>query len=229
MSQLSIWQRILAYLETGTQLVRRSFKPRPPTDTVAFSISFIALAAKLAKADGTVTRNEVTMFRRIFEIPPEEEANAARVFNLCRQETTGYKTYAKQLSKALAKTPAGDTLREDVLDGLFHIAMADGEYHPAEDFFLKQVTEVFGLGEGVFLRLRARHVPELRDPYSILGVSADVSLEDLRLARKQFVRNNHPDQLIAQGLPREMIELANARLASFNDAYDEIAKIIGQD
>ena len=229
MSQLSIWQRILAYLETGTQLVRQSFKPRPPTDTVAFSISFIALAAKLAKADGTVTRNEVTMFRRVFDIPPEEEANAARVFNLCRQDTTGYKTYAKQLSKALAKTPAGDTLREDVLDGLFHIAMADGVYHPAEDFFLKQVTEVFGLGEGVFLRLRARHVPELRDPYSILGVSADVSLEDLRLARKQFVRNNHPDQLIAKGLPREMIELANARLASFNDAYDEIAKIIGQD
>ena len=146
MSQLSVWQRILAYLETGTQLVRRSFKPRPPTDTVAFSISFIALAAKLAKADGTVARSEVTMFRRIFAIPPEEEANAARVFNLCRQETTGYKTYAKQLSKALAKAPAADTLREDVLDGLFHIAMADGEYHPAEECFLKQVTEVFWPG-----------------------------------------------------------------------------------
>lgn len=229
MSQLSIWQRILIYLETGTQLVRQLFKPRPPTDTVAFSISFIALAAKLAKADGTVTRNEVMMFRRIFDIPPGEEANAARVFNLCSQETTGYTTYAKQLSKALAKTPTGDTLREDVLDGLFHIAMADGEYHPAEDLFLKQVTKVFGLGEGVYLRLRARHVPELRDPYIILGVPTDVSLEVLRLARKQFVRDNHPDQLFAQGLPREMIELANARLRNFNDAYDEVAKIIMQD
>jgi DnaJ like chaperone protein len=228
MNHLSIWQRILAYLETGTQLVRQSFKPRPPTDTVAFSIAFIALAAKLAKADGTVTRNEVSMFRRIFEIPPEEEANAARVFNLCRQETTGYKTYARQLSKVLEKTPAGDTLREDVLDGLFHIAMADGEYHPAEDVFLRQVTEIFELGEGVYLRLRARHVPELRDPYSILGVPTDVSLASLRLARKRFVRDNHPDHLIAQGLPKEMVELANARLASFNDAYDEIARNILQ-
>lgn len=229
MSQLSIWQRILAYLETGTQMVWQSFKPRPPTDTVAFSISFIALAAKLAKADGTVTRNEVSMFRRVFDIPLEEEANAARVFNLCRQETTGYKAYAKQLSKALEKTPAGDTLREDVLDGLFHIAMADGVYHPAEEIFLKQVTEIFGLSEGVYMRLRARHIPELRDPYSILGVQPDVSLDGLRLARKRFVRDNHPDQLIAQGLPKEMIELANARLASFNDAYDEIAKIMAQD
>ncbi len=229
MSQLSIWQRILAYLETGTQLVRQSFKPRPPTDTVAFSIAFIALAAKLAKADGTVTRNEVTMFRRIFDIPPEEEVNAARVFNLCRQETTGYKTYAKQLSKVLEKTPAGDTLREDVLDGLFHIAMADGEYHPAEDFFLQQVTAIFGLGEGVYLRLRARHVPELRDPYSILGVHTDVTMEGLRLARKSFLRDNHPDQLTAQGLPTEMIELANARLADINDAYDEIVKTMVKD
>jgi DnaJ like chaperone protein len=228
MSDPSIWQRILAYLETGTELVRRSFRPRPPTDSVAFSISFISLAAKLAKADGTVTRDEVAMLRRIFDIPPEEEANAARVFNLCRQETTGYKTYARQLSRVLAQTPAGDTLREDVLDGLFHIAMADGEYHPAEDFFLQQVAEVFGLGQQVFLRLRARHVPELRDPYSILGVAPDVSLKDLRLARKRFVRDNHPDHLIAKGLPPEMIELATARLASFNDAYDEIARAVAR-
>jgi len=224
MSTLSIWQRILAYLESGTQLVRQSFKPRPPTDSVAFSIAFIALAAKLAKADGTVTRNEVAVFRRIFDIPPEEEANAARVFNLCRQETTGYKTYARQLSKVLDKTPAGDTLREDVLDGLFLIAMADGEYHPDEDVFLSQVSEIFGLGEGVYLRLRARHVPELRDPYSILGVGPDVSLKELHMARKRFVRDNHPDRLVAQGLPKEMIELANARLASFNEAYDEITQ-----
>ncbi len=221
---MSIWQRILAYLDTGSQLVRRSFKPRAPTDTVAFSISFIALAAKLAKADGTVTRDEVTMFRRIFDIPPEEEANAARVFNLCRQETTGYKAYARQLSKVLERTPAGDTLREDVLDGLFHVAMADGEYHPAEDHFLKQVTEVFGLRQEVYLHLKARHVPEFRNAYSILGVQADVSLKNLRLARRRFVLENHPDQLIAKGLPQEMIELATARLASVNDAYDEIAK-----
>ncbi|WP_108482237.1 J domain-containing protein [Oceaniglobus ichthyenteri] len=225
MSTPSLWQRILTYLENGTAAVRQAFAPRAPTDSVAFSIAFIALAAKLAKADGTVTRDEVTMFRRIFDIPPEEEANAARVFNLCRQETTGYEAYARQLSNVLKRTPKGDTLREDVLDGLFHIAVADGEYHPAEDAFLHRVTGVFGLNETVFLRLRARHVPALRDPFSIVGVPPDVSLEDLRAVRKRFVRENHPDRLIAKGLPIEMIELANARLVSFNEAYEEIVKM----
>lgn len=225
MTRPSLWQRILTYLEAGSLAVRQAFEPRPPTDSVAFSIAFIALAAKLAKADGTVTRDEVTMFRRIFEIPPEEEANAARVFNLCRQETTGFEAYARQLSNVLDRTPSGDILREDVLDGLFHIAVADDEYHPAEDAFLRRVTDVFGLKEDVYLRLRARHVPSLRDPYSILGVPADVSLADLRAARKRFIRDNHPDKLIAKGLPREMIELANARVASFNEAFDEIEKV----
>jgi DnaJ like chaperone protein len=225
---MSLWQRILAYLETASEAVRNTFEPRAPTDptdSVAFSIAFIALAAKLAKADGTVTRDEVTMFRRIFEIAPEEEANAARVFNLCRQETTGYEVYARQLSKVLRDTPNADVLREDVLDGLFHIAVADGEYHPEEDIFLRRVTEVFGLRDSVYLRLRSRHVPEMRDPFSILEVSPDVSLEELRRVRKRFLIEHHPDQLVAKGLPREMIELANARLADFNEAFDEIVKI----
>jgi DnaJ like chaperone protein len=221
----SLWERMLAYLEAGSMALLNAFEPRPPGDSVAFSISFIALAAKLAKADGTVTRDEVTMFRRIFDIPPEEEKNAARVFNLCRQETTGYEAYARQLSNTLQRSKRGDTLREDVLDGLFHIAVADNVYHEKEDAFLRRVTEIFGLDEAVFLRLRSRHVPELRDPFGILGVSPDISLADLRSAKKRFVRENHPDQLIAAGLPQEMIELANARLASFIEAFEEVEKM----
>ncbi len=225
MSTMSLWQRILAYFDTAKLAVSKSFEPKAPADSVTFSIAFIALAAKVAKADGTVTRDEVTMFRRIFEIPREEEANAARVFNLCRQETTGYEAYARQLSNVLERTRSGDTLRENVLDGLFHIAMADGVYHQDEDVFLRRVTEVFGLSERVYLRLRSRHVPELRDPYSILGVSEDVSKDELRAVRKRFLLEGHPDQLIAKGLPREMIELANARIADLNTAFEEVEKL----
>jgi DnaJ like chaperone protein len=225
MTSPSLWQRILDYLEAGSQALLGLFETRTPSESVVFSIAFIALAAKLAKADGTVTRDEVTTFRRIFEIPPEEEANAARVFNLCRQETTGFETYARQLSGVFASTPNGDMHREDVLDGLFHIAVADGKYHDDEDVFLRRVADVFGLDADVYVRLRARHVPEFRDPYSILGVSAGVSLDELRAVRRRYVRDNHPDVLISKGLPREMVELANARLASFNQAYDEIAQL----
>jgi len=226
MSDLSLWQRILAALEGGVEVIRRMFEPHSATDSVAFSISFIALAAKLAKADGIVTRDEVAMFRRVFEIPPKEEANAARVYNLCRQETTGYEAYAQQLSRALERSEVGDQLRADVLDGLFHVAMADGEYHENENAFLERVAQIFGLPEATFIAMRARHVPELRDPWIVVGLPPTATLEELKAQRRAFVRENHPDRLIARGLPPEMIELANFRLSLFNDAYDTVEHLI---
>lgn len=215
----SFWQQILQRLET---LRRAAFDPKPPTDTVAFSIAFIALSAKIAKADGVVTRDEVTMFRRIFDIPPSEEKNAAKVYNLCRQETTGYEDYARRMAGVVHKDPNGKAILADVLDGLFHIAMADGEYHPLEDAFLRKVTDIFGLDPRVYEDLKARHVPELRDPYRLLGVDRDASWDEIRAARRTFLRENHPDRLQARGLPDEMIELANARMADFNAAFEEV-------
>lgn len=217
--QLSFWQRILKRLE---KLRREAFDPKPPTDTVAFSISFIALSAKIAKADGVVTRDEVTMFRRIFDIPPKEEQNAARVYNLCRQETTGFEEYARKMARVVLEHPHGPEILRNVLDGLFHIAMADGEYHPNEDAFLAEVTRIFEIGDQTYQDLKARHVPEFRDPYRVLGVSRAATWGEIRQARLAFLRANHPDRIQAQGLPEEMIELANARLADVNAAFEEI-------
>lgn len=215
----SLWQRILKQLE---KLRRQAFDPKPPTDTVAFSISFIALSAKIAKADGVVTRDEVTMFRRIFDIPPHEEQNAARVYNLCRQETTGFEEYARKMARVVQGHPNGWEILHDVLDGLFHIAMADGEYHPKEDAYLSEVKQIFGIGDEAYERLKARHVPEFRDPYRVLGVSRDAEWDEVRQARMAFLRENHPDMIQARGLPKEMIQIANARLADVNAAFDEI-------
>lgn len=215
----SLWQRILQRLET---LRRAAFDPKPPTDTVAFSIAFIALSAKIAKADGLVTRDEVTMFRRIFDIPPEEERNAAKVYNLCRQETTGFEDYARRMTREVQSDPRGSSILSDVLDGLFHIAMADGEYHPNEDAYLQRVTDIFGLNKAIYEHLKARHVPDFHDPFRVLGVTRDASWEEIRSAKISFLRDNHPDMLQAHGLPDEMIELANSRVADMNAAFEEI-------
>ena len=218
----SLWQRMLDILEAGAAAVRRVLERHSGVDSVAFSIAFIALAAKQAKADGTVTRDEVRMFRKIFVIPPEEEQNAARVFNLCRQDLAGYEYYAKQLHNALGTADPECETRSAVLDGLFHIAMADGEYHPNEERFLRRVAEIFGLSDSVFIKLQSQHVPERRNPWVILGLAPGASTEALKQARRDFLKNNHPDRLMARGLPTEMIALAAARLATFNTAYDEV-------
>ncbi|MFN6977036.1 MAG: TerB family tellurite resistance protein [Gemmobacter sp.] len=194
----------------------------PPEMTVAFTIAVIALSAKLAKADGQVTRDEVAAFRQVFAIPPGEEANAARVFNLARQDVAGYEAYA---SKIAAMFAADREMRIDILEALFHVAMADGEFHPGEDAYLRTVAALFGLGEPCYRAMRERFVPgSPHDPYDVLGVAPDAPLEAVRAAWRQAVLESHPDRMMARGVPPEAVRLAERRLVAVNAAWDEISR-----
>ncbi len=221
---MSIWTRIseaLQALASGESLAHVFDLLRtPPERSVAFTIAVIALSAKMAKADGLVTREEVTAFREVFRIPPEEEPNAARVFNLARQDVAGFEDYATRIARMFAGAP--ETLG-DLMEGLFHIAMADGIYHPDEDAFLERVAAIFGLSEPQFRALRARFVPDAApDPWSVLGVTADMPMHEIRAAWRKMVRDCHPDRMQARGVPREAVLLAEKRLKDINRAWDEI-------
>ncbi|MEO0931297.1 MAG: TerB family tellurite resistance protein, partial [Pseudomonadota bacterium] len=156
---MSIWTRIadaLAALAAGEGLSAVFEKLRETPDrTVAFTIAVIALGAKMAKADGRVTKDEVVAFREVFLIPPEEEANAARVFNLARQDVAGFDIYARRIKAMYADD---DAPLCDLMEGLFHIAMADGVYHLNEDAFLREVADIFGFDDRRFKSIRAQFV-----------------------------------------------------------------------
>ncbi len=221
---MSIWTRIseaIQALAKGESLAHVFDRLRgPPERSVAFTIAVIALSAKMAKADGRVTRDEVTAFRDVFQIPPEEERNAARIFNLARQDVAGFEDYAARIARMFADAP--ETLC-DLMEGLFHIAAADGVYHPDEDAFLGRVAEIFGIGDARFRALRARYAPDARpDPWSILGVSADMPMAEIRAAWRAQVRECHPDRLRARGVPDEAVRLAERRLRDINHAWEEI-------
>jgi len=191
-------------------------------DEIAFTIGVIALAAKLAKADGTVTRDEVDVFKRVFPVPREEEANVGHLFNLAKQDVAGFDLYAKQLAGLFRKRPG---VLEDLLDSLFTIAKADDRLHPGELEYLRQVAQIFGFSEGEFQRIRASHFgPDHEDPYVILGVDRAASDEDLRRAYYKLVRENHPDSLMARGVPAEFVKLATEKLAAINGAYELVQK-----
>ncbi|NKX43451.1 molecular chaperone DjiA [Roseicyclus persicicus] len=228
---MSLWTRIqeaLAALAKGEGLSAVFDKLRaPPERTVAFTIAVIALSAKMAKADGRVTRDEVTAFRQVFHVAPEDEAAAARVFNLAREDVAGFEDYAARIAamfRADGKPCGIDSVLCDLMEGLFHIATADGQYHPAEDAFLTRVAEIFGMAEGQFRRLRARYVPDAApDPFAVLGVSPEAPLEEIRAAWRAEVRATHPDRMIARGVPEEAVKLAERRLVAVNRAWEEIA------
>ncbi len=193
---------------------------RDGDSSVAFTIALIALSAKMAKADGIVTEDEVRAFERLFRVAPDEHANVRRVFEMAQRDTAGFEAYAAQIARLFANNPA---LLEDILDGLFEIAKADGVLHPGEAEFLERVAEIFGFAPNEFRRIRASHfAPEGADPYVVLGVAYDANEDEIRRTYRRLVRENHPDSLIARGVPEEFIRLATDKLAAINGAYDKV-------
>ena len=194
-----------------------------PRRRVTFTIAVIALGAKMAKADGEVTRDEVAAFNEVFSVPPGEEAHMRMIFDLARRGAHGFESYARQVGRLFADDKA---VLEDLLGGLFHIALADHRLCAAEDAYLREVARLFGFDDAAYARIRATHcgAPSEEDPHAILGVAASASPEEIRGAYRRLVREHHPDALISQGLPPEILARANARIARINAAHDRLVK-----
>ncbi len=223
---MSIWTRIsdaLSALAKGESLSAIFDLLRaPPERTVAFTIAVISLGAKMAKADGLVTRDEVMAFREVFQVAEEDTAQAARVFDLARKDVAGFELYARRIA---AMFEHDREVLENLMEGLFHISMADGEYHCLEEDFLRVVADEFELPELVFRSLQARYVPgAVADPYTVLGLNPGTPFQQVRDHYRKLVRDTHPDRMMANGVPEEGIKLATKRMTLINAAWDEIRR-----
>ena len=151
----------------------------------------------------------------------QEAANVEHVFNLAKRDVAGYETYADQIA-ALLKDDR--KLLQHVLEGLMYVAAADGVLHPKEDDFLRSVAARFGFSDSEFRYFRARFVTDNGSPYDVLRLSPDASDAEVKAQYRALVRDNHPDRLMANGVPAEFLELSTRKLAAINVAYDTIAR-----
>ena len=239
---MSVWQDVAAVFSRASggaasafasvvEALRTTFEGDAATRRqVAFSIAIIALSAKMAKADGIVTDDEVLAFQEVFEVPEAEFANVQKLYNLARRDVTGFDAYARQVRSLFpGDGPDDEAVLQDVLDALFHIAKADDLVHENELAFLQDVAETFGFDRLAFERVRARHVAGgTDDPFAVLGASPDQDYRELRRHYLRQVAENHPDRLIARGVPPEFMNVANDRTAALNDAWAAIEKLHGK-
>ena len=192
------------------------------TKSIAFTIAVIALGAKMAKADGEVTRDEVAAFQEFFYVPPDQAANVQRFFDQAKRDVAGYQVYARQIARLFT---TGSPVLEKLLAGLFHIAKADGAVPQAELDYLRDVARIFGFDDVAFERIRRSHLGiDLidEDPYAVLGADRGAGDDALKTAYRRQMREHHPDRLIGQGMPEEAIQLANQKVASITAAWARI-------
>ena len=197
-----------------------------PGEDPKFSAAVTALGAKLARADGRADQGEFEAFSEVFQPGPAAARDVQRLYDLARQTTRGFESYARQIARRYRACPG---LLEDVLDGLFHIAKADGRVTEDELAYLAAVAAAFGLTPEAFERIRAAEVTDAGlDPYAVLGVPPDGDSGMVRRAYLDLVRRHHPDRLAGEGLPHEFVQQASARLAAVNAAYVQIVRARGQ-
>jgi DnaJ like chaperone protein len=221
---MSVWSTIVS-------LAARAFDPEaeppqfgeecaPQSNDVGFTAAVIGLAAKMAKADGAATEAERRAAAQVFRPPPGEETAFRRAFSLAKQTVLGFDSYAKQIGRKYRARPC---LLEDVLDGLFHIAAADGPVSAAELDYLEQVAAHFGFSDLEFRRIKATNLgPDADDPYAILGLLPGASMEEVRHAWRRAAAENHPDRMMQRGAPPEFVDIARDKTAAINAAYARI-------
>jgi DnaJ like chaperone protein len=222
---MSIWETLAAAtadLSIGGS-IHPDQKPNSPLDdALPFTVGMISLAAKMAKADGVVTKDEVRAFKKAFKVSDAEMKHTARAFNLAKHNAAGYEDCVEDLVTVFR----GDRkMLEYVLEGLFHIAKADGVLHPQEEQILWQIAKRFGFTGAEFTFMKARHaVRAERNPYDVLGVKPSVSNEELTSEYRRLVAENQPDDFLARGLPKEFVLIATEKLAAIKEAYNAVAQ-----
>lgn len=188
-----------------------------------FALSLIVLSAKLSKADGQVSKEELIAVKDKLKIPENEIDQVGKIFNKAKNESTGYKPYAEQI----AQIYKGNLIvLEEVINILFYIAEADGNISQAELVMIEDIARIFGLSESQFNSLKeSRKSSDKLNPYIVLESNPDDSLTEIRKRYIKLSKEHHPDLLLSKGVPPEVIEESKKKMRSINSAWDQVQKL----
>jgi len=188
-----------------------------------FAISLIILTAKLAKADGNVSKEELVAIKTKLKIPENEIDQVGKIFNKAKEDRLGYEPYARQMAQIYKNNPA---VLDEVINILFYIAEADSKVSDSEMKMIRNVAKIFGLSDGQFEGIKeSRKDSDKLNPYVVLGCNPNDSFVDIRKKYLKLSKEHHPDLLINKGVPHEVIEESKKKMRSINSAFDQIEKI----
>jgi len=188
-----------------------------------FALSLIVLSAKLSKADGQVSREELMAVKDKLKIPDNELDQVGKIFNQAKKESTGYEPYAKQISQIYK---GNLNVLEEVINVLFYIAESDGNVSASELKMIEHIAQIFGLNQSQFNGIKeSRKSLDKLNPYIVLESSPDDDLQTIRKRYLKLSKEHHPDLLVSRGVVKEIIDESKKKMRAINSAWDKIQKL----
>ena len=188
-----------------------------------FAISLVILTAKLAKADGHVSKEELIAIKQKLKVPDNEIDQVGKIFNKAKEDSLGYEPYAKQIAQIYQNKPA---VLDEVINILFYIAEADGKVSNSELAMIKNIAQIFNLTDIQFEGIKeSRKGSDKLNPYIVLGCTSNDDFATIRKKYLQLSKEHHPDALISKGVPKEVIEESKKKMRAINSAFDKIEKM----
>ena len=188
-----------------------------------FALSLIVLSAKLSKADGQVSKEELVAVKDKLRIPDNELDQVGKIFNKAKEESTGYEQYAQQIAQIYK---GNINVLEEVINILFYIAEADGNVSEDELKMIQHIAQIFGLSKIQFNSIKeSRKSSDKLNPYIVLESNPDDKIEIIRKRYLKLSKEHHPDLLMSKGVPQEVIDESKAKMRAINSAWDQIQKI----
>ena len=188
-----------------------------------FALSLIVLSAKLSKADGSVSREELVAVKDKLKIPENELDQVGKIFNQAKTEAAGYEPYAQQIAQIYKKN---SQVLEEVINILFYIAEADGSVSKNEIKMIENIAKIFGLNDTQINSIKeSRKSSDKLNPYIVLESNPK---DDLKIIRKRYLKlskEHHPDLLINKGVPEEVIEESKKKMRAINLAWSQVQKL----
>jgi len=188
-----------------------------------FALSLIVLSAKLSKADGQVSKEELIAVKDKLKIPESEIDNVGKIFNKAKEESSGYEPYAQQIAQIYKNNLI---VLEEVINILFYIAEADGNTSQSELNMIQHIAQIFGLNQSQFNSIReSRKSSDKLNPYIVLESKPEENLQTIRKKYLKLSKEHHPDILISKGVPKEVIEESKKKMRAINSAWNQIQKL----
>ena len=188
-----------------------------------FALSLIVLSAKISKADGQVSKEELIAVKDKLKIPENERDQVGKIFNKAKEESTGYEPYAQQIAQFYK---GNINVLEEVINILFYIAESDGEVSKSEIEMIENIAKIFGLSEKQYLSIKeSRKGTDKLNPYVVLESKPDDDLSEIRKKYLLLSKQHHPDLLLSKGVPQEVIEESKNKMRAINNAWDQIQKL----